>query len=312
MNSRPGRKAYAQMTQPSGSSGDAVADRRFDMARQLLARGDGAAAADLMRQAMELTPRWAEGQFTLADTLMQSGAASAAAEAFRAYLALDPADSMGAGAKLALLGETPGATALSPAYLTRLFDQYAPRFDKALVDGLGYSAPAALRAALDAHAPGRRYARALDLGCGTGLMGAAVRDRVTALHGVDLSARMLAQARRKGTYDALVHGDLLDALADAEVELVLAADVLVYVGELTAVVQAVHRALTPGGIFAFTVQAGDSDVKLGPDQRFSHSADYLRRVLSPFDIVRLSPGTFRREAGRDVPGLLVVAARLRK
>ena len=110
-------------------------------------------------------------------------------------------------ARLALIGRGDAPGALPQAYVARLFDDYAPRFDKHLTKNLGYRAPALIAEALSAVASGRRFASALDLGCGTGLMGEALRGRVDRLTGVDLSAAMIAKARERGVYDELVVGD---------------------------------------------------------------------------------------------------------
>lgn len=286
------------------------ADRRFEFARQLAERGDHLAAADLLRQAIELAPQWAEAHFSLGGALMQLGQTDEAVSAFRDYLALDATDSLGALPKLAQLGAAPVTAELPPAYVERLFDQYAARFEKSLLDGLGYNAPHQIRAALETRFPGRRFQRALDLGCGTGLMGLAVRGSVDILEGVDLSAQMLAEAARKNIYDNLQRADLLRALAEkpSTYDLILAADVLVYIGDLKPVTAATFNALAPGGAFAFTVQTADTPgYSLGTDQRFSHHETYIASVMTGFTGVGLIRGSFRRERNDDVPGLMVVA-----
>ena len=156
------------------------------------------------------------------------------------------------------LDEAPAT--LPQAYVARLFDQYAGRFDTALTEGLRYRAPLLLREAIVSAAPGRRFARAFDLGCGTGLGGAAVRDLVGWLGGVDLSPAMLRQAEHKNIYDHLETGDMVTALAHltARCDLVISADALVYLGELGPVFGAVRGALAPDGLFAFTAQGFDS------------------------------------------------------
>jgi len=298
------------MAHISGSSGDPAADRRFEMAQTFIEMRDYEAAADLMRQALALAPRWPEGQFTLAETLMRANHAEAAIAAFQTYLALDPADSMGAHAKLAQLGAASATAELPRAYVERLFDQYAPRFESALVGGLKYSAPQQIRAAIDAHFPARRFAHTLDLGCGTGLMGVAIRDLTAKLSGVDLSASMIGEAKRKNIYDALLQDDVVAVLHDKQntYDLILAADVFVYLGDLSAVMHAAHTALMPGGVLAFTLQATtETDYRLGADQRFSHSADYVKKMMAGFRVLSISPGSFRRERNADVPGLLVLA-----
>ena len=146
--------------------------------RPLLKRATWSAAAELFEQALELAPHWAAAWFALGEAREKLGDLDAAAQAFRETLVADPTDAQGAMARLALIGRGDAPRALPQAYVARLFDDYAPRFDKHLTDNLGYRAPALIAEALSAVASDRRFASALDLGCGTGLMGEALRGRV--------------------------------------------------------------------------------------------------------------------------------------
>lgn len=292
------------------SSGNLTADRRYATAQALRAEGDAAAAADVMAQALELAPAWMEGRFALAEMLADAGQRDAAVAAYQAYLVADPADSMGAAARLTLLDAAPVPASLPAAYVTRLFDEYAPRFDTALTERLAYRGPAVLKEAV-ARVRTERFSRVFDLGCGTGLSGAAFRDAADWLGGVDLSLAMVKKAQAKGLYDHLQAGDMTAALAalDAPCDLILAADVLVYVGELAPLFAAVRNALAPGGLFAFTVQRTDeNDYTLGREQRYSHSRAYLERCAraAGFQVALLDDVVTRREAGKDVPGLVAV------
>lgn len=290
------------------SSGNLTADRRFAYAQMLRKDGDFAAAADVLAQALELAPRWAEGHFALAETLVEAGRKYDAAPVFTQYLDLDPADSMGAAVKLALITET-RPPAMPPAYIERLFDEYAPRFEKALLGKLHYRAPQLLAEALDACVPGRRFARCFDLGCGTGLAGLAVRDRVDWLGGVDLSAAMIKGARDKNIYDELIVGEMTQALSGlaAPCDLIVAADVLTYVGALEELFSAVREKLAPGGLFAFTLQRHDGEgFVLGAEHRFSHSRVYIENLARAFRVLKIAEAVSRREKGADVPGLLAV------
>lgn len=290
------------------SSGNLTADRRYAFAQTLRAEGDSVAAADVMAQAMELAPGWAEGRFTLAEMLADAGQADAAAAEYSAYLAADPADSMGAAARLTLLGAAPTPAELPAAYVTRLFDEYAPRFDAALTERLAYRGPAILKEAVTRVRPGT-FSRVFDLGCGTGLSGAAFRDMAGWLGGVDLSPAMVKKAEAKAIYDHLEAGDMTAALAAIETpcDLILAADVLVYVGELAPLFAAVRPKLA--GLFAFTVQRADGgDYSLGREQRYSHSRAYVERCAASagFKVALLEETVTRQEAGKDVPGLAAV------
>ena len=187
------------------ASGDLIAERRFAYAKAAAKMATGARRRSYSSRRSSARRNWAAAWFALGEAREKLGDLDAAAQAFRMSLVADPADAQGAAARLALMGrgETPGA--LPQAYVARLFDDYAWRFDKHLIKNLGYRAPALIAEALSAVAPGRRFASGLDLGCGTGLMGAALRERVDRLAGVDLSAAMITKARERGVYDAL-HG----------------------------------------------------------------------------------------------------------
>ncbi len=154
------------------SSGDLMADRRFDFARDLQLKGDLAAAADLLLQAAELAPGFASAWFTLGEIRQRLGEREQAIAAFRKARDADPDDRHGARLRLMLLGAEQ-LSAMPPAYVRALFDQYAPKFEAALVDDLCYRGPALLfKAVLSVRAAVRKAAlfnRAIDLGCGTGL-----------------------------------------------------------------------------------------------------------------------------------------------
>jgi predicted TPR repeat methyltransferase len=207
------------------------------------------------------------------------------------------------------------------AYVRTLFDQYAPRFDTALTEGLSYRGPALLRDAVEtvcaADQRPMQFADALDLGCGTGLAGAAFRPAVRQLTGVDLSDRMIAVARAKRIYDRLEVGDLMHFLHAETRErrlysLVIAADVFAYLAWLPPVLIAVARVLAPGGLLAFTVEthAGD-DVILGEKLRYAHGAAHVRTAVAgaALSLLALKEASTRSEAGAPVPGLVVVAER---
>jgi predicted TPR repeat methyltransferase len=294
------------------AAGDLIAERRFAYANAAADEGDRSAAAELFEQALERAPNWPIAWFALGEAREKLGDLDAAARAFRETLVADPADAQGAMARLALIGrgETPGA--LPEAYVARLFDDYAPRFDKHLTGNLGYRAPALIAGALSAIAPDRRFVLALDLGCGTGLMGKALRGRVDRLAGVDLSAAMIAKARDGGAYDRLVVGDALAMLrreAPGALDLIVAADALVYFGDLAPLFATVLTALTANGLFAFSVEACEGDgFQLEPTVRFAHSRSYLETTAREVGLrpLLIHQASTRREAGRDTPGLICV------
>lgn len=293
----------------SRGSGDMLADRRFDMALQFLERGDLEAAADLMVQARAIVPHWPPAAFRHGEILAAQGDIAGAAAAFDAYLALDPADIMGAALKLALIGARPAPDSLPDAYIASLFDEYAPRFDRHLTEKLGYDVPQTLAAVVGRVRPDGAL-RILDIGCGTGLAGAALAHRKSWLEGVDLSAAMIAQAQGKNLYDRLHAGDMLAYMRNHgdTFDLIIAADVLVYTGDLRPAFTAARPLLAPDGLFLFSLQDGAAPgtFTLGADHRYTYSPDYVRACAAEagFDVMEITPSRLRRDAGRDVMGLI--------
>lgn len=300
------------------SSGDLIADRRFGYGEALARKGDHGAAIELFEQAIERVPNWPPVWRALARARLARFDITGACAALRECLRLDPADELGAGLELTMLDAGVTVDTAPAAYVAALFNAYAPTFEKALVERLAYSTPTALARLLAETAQGegpRRFARALDLGCGTGLAGDAIRRNVGYLEGVDLSAGMLDIARSKGVYDALIHGDILSCLlaGGPAYDLILAADVFSYIGDLENVFKAAASRLSPGGILAISVEKAPdeaSDWSIRQSLRFAHSARYLRRLAaeSGFSLVALRQSVLRKDRGADVDGLLVVLA----
>ncbi|HEY4404084.1 MAG TPA: methyltransferase [Xanthobacteraceae bacterium] len=300
------------------SSGDLIADRRYQWALDYLARGDRAGAAEILEQVVETAPAFAGAWFSLGDLREAAGDRERAIAAFAAARDADPADYHGARLRLARLGEGEATPAMMQVHVRRLFDQHAPRFDESLLQHLDYRAPQLLLEAVTAAARSSRprFAAMLDLGCGTGLAGAAFRRQVDRLTGVDLSAAMIAEAQRKALYDRLATGELVEflaaeAAAHARYDLVLAADVLVYVADLALVAAAVRRVLAPGDLFGFTVEthAGDG-VLLRESLRYAHGAAHVRAAMvgAGLELVDLVEVSTRTDRGAPVPGLLGIAA----
>lgn len=319
------------MTLLQFSSGDLVADRRADYAEMLFSGGDAAAAAALLADTLDLVPAWAAGWFRLGEFREAAGERAAAADAFAEALRLDPPDRLGASLKLGLLGAAHAIDAPPSAFVETLFDQYADRFDKALVERLAYRVPDLITAALAA-AGADRFSHVVDLGCGTGLMGERLRRCTSFLEGVDISAGMLKKAEAKRIYDRLSRQDLqtfdpaaFEAGAPGEAataaergartvvpaDLVVAADVFLYMGALDRIVATIAALLPQGGLFAFSVERHDGlePLVLRPSRRYAHSEAPLRDLLAGagFTIVSLEAHPIRMDRGEPIEGLIVVA-----
>jgi predicted TPR repeat methyltransferase len=279
------------------SSGDLRADRRADYAEMMFSEGAYGAAAELMLGALELAPQWALGWFRLGEMHEAAGMPDAAAEAWRTALKLDPDDHAGAALKLELIGRAPASAAPPSAFVEALFDQYARSFDQSLVGKLGYRVPELLFEAVAG--TGRpRFAHAVDLGCGTGLMGERLRPSCDFLEGFDRLAKADLQKLDRPVGKA---------------DLASAADVFIYVGALDGIFARVAAALASGGLFAFSVEKhdGPEPFRLRETRRYAHSEGYVRRVLVRvgLGIVSLGAVTIRQDRNHPVEGLIAVARR---
>lgn len=320
----------------------AQTDAWFALGLSLEAQAQWAGAAAALEQGLALAPTRADLWMACGRCHANAGRMDAALNAFERVLEIDPgtaaawsarggvlrdlgrldeagrcfekAIALGADAELhayylaAVRGA--GSPAAPPrAYVETLFDQYSVDFQAHLVDQLHYRGHEWLLRPLIVSRS--RYRSVLDLGCGTGLCGPLIAPFADAIDGVDLSAAMLAQARALGVYRELVHEDLTTFLAQTSrrADLVLAADVFIYVGELDAVFDAVRRLLEPGGCFAFTVElAPDSDdFSLLPSLRYAHSEAYIRRLagLHGFSLRELQRAPLRQSEHQALDALYV-------
>ncbi len=296
---------------------DAVALRNLGQA--LAALGDPRAALEPLGRAAALAPDASEPVLALAHARREAGDAEGAAAAAEAALArAAPASALAAqaGFLLAALGRVPVPDRAPAEYVRDLFDGFAERFDAELAEGLDYRTPDLLAAALrEAGAPAGQ-GRGLDLGCGTGLSGVALAPLTRRLEGLDLSPRMLAQARRRGVYAALHLADLLQWLPahPGAFDLIAAADVLNYLGDLRPALAGIAAALRPGGLAAFSLEAGEgggAPFALGATMRYRHDPGHAAVLAAEagFEVVARSRATLRRERGAPVAGVLMVLRR---
>jgi predicted TPR repeat methyltransferase len=301
------------------STGDAIADRRYAYATAAFVEADWQVAVDLAGQTLELTPGFAPAHVLLGRAQAALGHREEAVAALGEALRLDPDDELGARIDLSRLGAVSADDAISEGYVRALFDSYAEGFDAHLTGVLAYRGPAVVMAAILAACAkvGRKpeFSLALDLGCGTGLMAREIGARARRIEGVDLSPKMIAVAARTGLYAALNTGEVVDELdrrAPESADLVVAADVVVYLGDLFPLFREAARVLKPGGLFAFTAQSHTGHgFSLGVDARFSHSDDYLRTVADDcgLAIAHFASVSTRQDRGFDVPGYAMVLMR---
>jgi predicted TPR repeat methyltransferase len=279
------------------------------------------AAVDSFEQAVKIKPDYIKAHLQYGNTLRQMGQDAAAIAAYQtaAKHCKDDTELAHINYALAALGVMDAPAMSPPAYIADLFDQYAMHFDEHLLEVLHYQIPALLGKAVSKHVkagPGNY----LDLGCGTGLCGTYLRPTASKLTGIDLSEKMLAQARKTGLYDELHRAEISDwlQLQDKDFDLIMAADVFVYIGALDTVFSAASRVMRAGAVLGFSVEAAvettydttkeNADYILRPSQRYAHRYAYLQRLaqLHGFKIVESSQEIARQDKGEDVPALVMV------
>lgn len=290
-------------------------DARFDRGATLQALGRPLEALACFDELVARRPGMAMAWTQRGSLLKDLGRLPEAAASLRQALAQggDPELNRYLLASIDTAASGSGAPSAAPrAYVEGLFDHYAASFDEHLVSRLGYRTPELLAALLPA---GRRFVATLDLGCGTGLMAPLLRSRAEAIDGVDLSRQMLEKARSLGIYRELRHADLAEflRLTDRRYDLVVAADVFVYVGALDAVFGGVARVLAPDGLFLFSVEeAGDDrELELRTTSRYAHGHAGLRRLATAHGLAeaRVERSTLRHDQGQPIAGLCALLRR---
>lgn len=268
------------------------------------------------REAIQLKPNYVEAYHNLGRLLASQGDSQGATGCFRQILNLNPHDTE-ASYLLSSLGETPAPPTAPPEFVAKLFDDYADHFDKHLIQQLEYRTPELMRHAVrQALGEAKQALNVLDLGCGTGLCGPLFRDLAARLTGIDLSAKMIDKARERLVYDELYVSDITAAMhaPGAAYDLIIAADVFVYIGDLAAIFDACRIALKPGGLFVFSVEAAEDTETyvLRSTCRYAHAIGYIRQLAQSTALQELGLDrvTLRKQEGQPILGHIFVLKQL--
>ncbi len=207
-----------------------------------------------------------------------------------------------------------GQARTDTGYVRDLFDNYASYFDAHLTGKLGYRLPEDMRKAVEKAAPGRRFAAALDLGCGTGLVAERFAGLYGAIDGIDLSPKMIEAARAKGLYRTLSTGDLAEILATTPgpYDLVIAADTMIYVGDVEPSLARLGTIMPPGGLFALSIELMEGDgFAMQASARYAHSKAYVERLVvrHGFVLLGFTDVPVRLENNLPLPGSIALLSR---
>jgi predicted TPR repeat methyltransferase len=273
-------------------------------------------AAACARKVTTLRPKYREARRLLALAHCRRGEIDAAVDIFEEWLEQEPQDPI-ALHMLAACTRRDVPVRASDAFVQRTFDSFAASFESKL-ERLSYQVPALVAGMLEhSDLKPSKCLDVLDAGCGTGFCGPLLLPYARRLVGVDLSEGMLAHAKEKHVYDALVKTELTAYLRDnpEAFDLIVSADTLVYLGDLENVLSAAARALRPYGLLVFTLEhavGGEADVgyRLELHGRYSHTTAYVEQLLAAACLKsEIAYLDLRMEWGAPVPGLVIRATK---
>ncbi len=265
-------------------------------------------AEALYRNIIERAPDHLPSLNNLAYLNHKRGENDSARQLYEKILEIDPDHISADFMRAALSGET--RTHSPESYIKDVFDECAEHYEQNLTVYLGYNLPSSLYDFFLPHVPGHKPLRALDLGCGTGLVGDKFSALCRSMTGIDLSEKMLEAAQHKGLYQSLHTSEIIDYLDNcpkASYDLIISADVLPYLGSLVELFSKALPVITEGGHFLFSVedyQGGGSDPVLQQSGRFAHNRKYVSGVAGQtgWQIIGTTRLDLRKERGKWVQG----------
>jgi predicted TPR repeat methyltransferase len=294
-------------------------EAHFNLAVTLVAVDRLDEAIAQYRQVLALSPDYADVYGLLGAVLVIQGRFEQAKTCYQQQIVLNPENLTAQHLLASLSGDT---TDSAPAeYVEQLFDHYADGFDAHLQQQLHYETPEKLVELVEQYLlPSSKKWQVLDLGCGTGLVGVSIAPFAHQLVGVDLSDGMLDRARALNLYQRLEHQDLLTMMRgepSSSYDVIIAADVLIYLGRIDEMMIEIRRLLKPDGIFAFSIESGTVEAlvsgnlrgfSLEKSGRYSHSIDYIENLSfeSGLVVMEMAANKLRMERGVPIDGYLVI------
>jgi predicted TPR repeat methyltransferase len=261
------------------------------------------------KQAIALKPDYAEAHNNLGITLQKLGRLEEAQASYKQAIAFKPDYSSAKHMLAALTGET--TTTAPRDYVEGLFDNYAAKFESSLVDNLEYKTPRVIAEMIIKDSKSDLLGSIMDLGCGTGLFGLEIKPFCQRLEGIDLSEKMLEEAKRKDIYNKLIKEDILAYLSNAilNFDYFVSTDVFVYIGDLSDIFRLIKSRNKMGGKLAFSTEDYDGDsFFLERSGRYSHSKKYIAGLCKKFgyELRHFEIQALRKEGNRYISGGLYI------
>ena len=270
-------------------------------------------AVESYNKAIQIKPDCAGAYYNRGNALKDLGRLKEAVNSFQQSLQLDPNDFSSQHMINSIIGEDSN---IAPrVYVEKLFNHYASNFEHSLVNKLEYKMPSLLNKTLVDQGLSRKFDKAIDLGCGTGLAGVEFRDLVGTLIGVDLSDNMILKADEKNIYDKLYVDDLISGIQKAETnfDLFISSDVLVYLGDLRPLFGCIEKHANNNALFIFSTEDVDGDnFCLRDTGRFAHSKEYVLSVATDcsFEVEFFERSNLRKDKGEWIVGGIYILKRV--
>ncbi len=263
-------------------------------------------AIEYFLKALKFDPKNADIYYNLSINFSELGSLIKAAENFKACLEIDPNNQSAFHLYNSLQGSK---TKTAPReFIIKLFDYYAKNFEKSLINGLEYKIPSKIKNLLLENSV-ESLGSILDMGCGTGLIGLELEKYCNYLEGIDLSIKMIEEAKQKKVYDKLIQTEIIDYLTNNTLnfDYFIAADVFVYIGDLYEVFSLIKKRNKKSGDLVFSIELTTADdYMLEKSGRYSHSTKYIISLCDEFgfDVTNFKKLPIRKENKQNIPGAL--------
>lgn len=262
-----------------------------------------------LNYALKLNPYHSEALFNLGFMHYLNKSYELASTYFKKTIELNPDHQYASYLLSAITGQD--SPEKSPeSYVKGLFDHYAETFDEHLVNDLKYNVPVTMHSIFIEFAKPVQTKNLLDLGCGTGICGEKFNGICTHITGVDLSEKMIEKAREKNVYNKLHTVDIYDFINNSSLkyDLVIAADVFIYIGNIREIVKTIYSQQEDYGYFLFSIEKSSNheNFHLRSTGRYSHSVNYIQTILNDtsYNIIKSLPTIIRNEKGIDIDGIV--------